>query len=41
MSMLEVAHLKKYFTTQKAVDDISFPGGERNHFRIARTEWCR
>ena len=24
MSMLEVAHLKKYFTTQKAVDDISF-----------------
>jgi len=24
MSLLEVAHLKKYFTTQKAVDDISF-----------------
>ncbi len=24
MSMLEVSHLKKYFTTQKAVDDISF-----------------
>jgi len=24
MSMLEVEHLKKYFTTQKAVDDISF-----------------
>jgi ABC-2 type transport system ATP-binding protein len=24
MAMLEVAHLKKYFTTQKAVDDISF-----------------
>ena len=24
MSMLEVDHLKKYFTTQKAVDDISF-----------------
>jgi ABC-2 type transport system ATP-binding protein len=24
MSMLEVNHLKKYFTTQKAVDDISF-----------------
>ena len=24
MSMLEVTHLKKYFTTQKAVDDISF-----------------
>jgi ABC-2 type transport system ATP-binding protein len=24
MSMLKVAHLKKYFTTQKAVDDISF-----------------
>jgi ABC-2 type transport system ATP-binding protein len=24
MSMLEVAHLKKYFTTQKAVDDIGF-----------------
>src|SRR5664279_4633239 len=24
MSMLEVAQLKKYFTTQKAVDDISF-----------------
>jgi ABC-2 type transport system ATP-binding protein len=24
MSMLEVGHLKKYFTTQKAVDDISF-----------------
>ena len=24
MSMLEVARLKKYFTTQKAVDDISF-----------------
>lgn len=22
--MLETAHLKKYFTTQKAVDDISF-----------------
>ena len=22
--MLEVDHLKKYFTTQKAVDDISF-----------------
>jgi len=24
MAMLEVRHLKKYFTTQKAVDDISF-----------------
>src|SRR5882672_1428018 len=24
MSMVEVAHVKKYFTTQKAVDDISF-----------------
>jgi ABC-2 type transport system ATP-binding protein len=24
MSMLEVSHLKKYFATQKAVDDISF-----------------
>ncbi|MBS1600977.1 MAG: ATP-binding cassette domain-containing protein [Bacteroidetes bacterium] len=24
MGMLEVSHLKKYFTTQKAVDDISF-----------------
>src|SRR5215467_3941343 len=24
MSMLEIRHLKKYFTTQKAVDDISF-----------------
>ena len=24
MSMLEVSHLKKYFTTQRAVDDISF-----------------
>src|ERR1700759_192943 len=24
MSMLEVSRLKKYFTTQKAVDDISF-----------------
>ncbi|HEY4936568.1 MAG TPA: ABC transporter ATP-binding protein [Puia sp.] len=24
MSMLELAHLKKYFATQKAVDDISF-----------------
>src|SRR5882672_1355184 len=24
MGMLEVRHLKKYFTTQKAVDDISF-----------------
>ena len=24
MSLLEIAHLKKYFTTQKAVDDISF-----------------
>jgi ABC-2 type transport system ATP-binding protein len=24
MSMLEVSHLKKYYTTQKAVDDISF-----------------
>src|ERR1700692_3696077 len=24
MSMLEADHLKKYFTTQKAVDDISF-----------------
>jgi ABC-2 type transport system ATP-binding protein len=28
MSMLEVAHLKKYFTTQKAVDDISFSVGK-------------
>src|SRR5215467_5019857 len=24
MSMLEIRHLKKYFATQKAVDDISF-----------------
>ncbi len=24
MSLLEVKHLKKYFATQKAVDDISF-----------------
>ncbi|HCL84277.1 MAG TPA: peptide ABC transporter ATP-binding protein, partial [Chitinophagaceae bacterium] len=24
MNLLEVHHLKKYFTTQKAVDDISF-----------------
>ncbi len=24
MSMLELSHLKKYFATQKAVDDISF-----------------
>src|SRR6478736_4146177 len=24
MTMLEVSHLKKYFATQKAVDDISF-----------------
>jgi ABC-2 type transport system ATP-binding protein len=24
MSMLEVSHLKKYYTTQKAVDDVSF-----------------
>ena len=24
MNILEVSHLKKYFATQKAVDDISF-----------------
>jgi len=34
MSMLEVAHLKKYFTTQKAVDDISFSVGKGSIFGL-------
>ena len=38
MNILELQNLKKYYATQKAVDDISFyyPGG--NYFRIARAK---
>ena len=28
MALLELQHLKKYYATQKAVDDISFTIGE-------------
>lgn len=34
MPMLEVDHLKKYFTTQKAVDDISFSVEKGNIFGL-------
>jgi ABC-2 type transport system ATP-binding protein len=34
MSMLELSHLKKYFATQKAVDDISFKVEKGNIFGL-------
>lgn len=34
MSMLELSHLKKYFATQKAVDDISFTVEKGNIFGL-------
>ncbi len=40
MSMLEVNHLKKYFTTQKAVDDISFKVEKGTIFGLARSQRC-
>jgi ABC-2 type transport system ATP-binding protein len=37
----ELRNLKKYFATQKAVDDISFTIEKGQHFRIVRAQWRR
>ena len=41
MTILELQHLKKYFATQKAVDDISLTIEKGQHIWFAWTKWRR
>jgi ABC-2 type transport system ATP-binding protein len=40
MNILEVKHLKKYYATQKAVDDISFELKEGSIFGLLGPNGC-